>query len=143
MAVASRLPANEPLGEMNTTPLIDVLLVLLVVFLLAIPASTHSLEFDLPAPSPGATPNPVSNQIVVTEGGAILWNGDAVSRGELAGLLGQVRALSPEPQVRFEPEAQASYVLSADVLRQVKQARLTNFGLAGNERYRTFGKGGA
>jgi biopolymer transport protein ExbD len=139
MAFASRLP-NEPLGEMNTTPLIDVLLVLLVVFLLAIPASTHSLEFDLPG-GPVENVNPVSNQIVVTERGAILWNGDAVNRSELAGLLNGVRKLSPEPQVRFEPEPQASYALSADVLRQVKQARLTNFGLAGNERYRTFGNG--
>lgn len=140
MAFASRLP-NEPLGEMNTTPLIDVLQVLLVVFLLAIPASTHSLEFDLPGPGPRETVHPVGNQIAVTEQGAILWNGAAVNRSELAGLLNEVRGLSPEPQVRFEPEPQASYALSADVPRQVKQARLTNFGLAGNERYRTFGNG--
>jgi biopolymer transport protein ExbD len=129
---------REPLGEINTTPLIDVLLVLLIMLVLTLPMGTNTLEVNLPGSKPLVEPNPISNHLVVTEHNAILWNGQPVSRAELDGLLGEVRAMRPEPQVRFEPEAQASYDLSANVLNQVKQAQLTNFGIAGSERYRAF-----
>jgi biopolymer transport protein ExbD len=129
---------REPLGEINTTPLIDVLLVLLIMLVLTLPMGTNTLEVNLPGSNPPVEPNPISNRLVVTERNAILWNGQPVSREELDGLLGEVRAMRPEPQLRFEPEAQASYDLSANVLNQVKQAQLTNFGIAGSERYRAF-----
>jgi biopolymer transport protein ExbD len=130
---------REPLAEINTTPLIDVLLVLLIMLVLTLPMGTNTLEVNLPGDGPRLhQPDPVSNRLVVTEQNAILWNGQAVSRAELDGLLGAVRTIRPEPQVRFEPEAQASYDLSANVLNQVKQAQLTNFGIAGSERYRAF-----
>ena len=130
---------NAPLGELNTTPLIDVLLVLLVMFVITIPAATHSLPIDLPRPGPGQ-PDPVTNTIVVTAQDATLWNGRQVSGGELAGLLAASARMRPEPQLRFEPEANASYDASARVILQVKAAGLTNFGFAGNERYRQFGR---
>jgi biopolymer transport protein ExbD len=130
---------REPLGEINTTPLIDVLLVLLIMLVLTLPMGTNTLEVNLPQGGPQLPrPDPVWNRLVVTERNAILWNGVAVTREELDGLLGEVRTMSPEPQLRFEPDAQASYELSANVLNHVKQARLTNFGIAGSERYRSF-----
>jgi biopolymer transport protein ExbD len=140
MAFADRSVADAPLGEINTTPLIDVLLVLLVVLVMAVPAGTDSLEFNLPTGEPPIEPrpDPIRNRLSVTQDGAILWNEDAVSRGELTRLLGQVRAMAPEPQVEFEPEPQASYALSADVLRQVKAAELSNFGITGTQRHRAF-----
>lgn len=141
MAFADRSLPDGPLGDINTTPLIDVLLVLLVVLVLAVPAGTDSLEFDLPTagkPPIETAPDPVRNRLGITQQGAIVWNGGAVSRGELTSLLGQVRAMTPEPQVEFEPDPQASYALSADVLRQVKAARLSNFGIVGTQRHRQF-----
>lgn len=139
MAFANRSVADTPLGEINTTPLIDVLLVLLVVFVLAIPAGSHSLELGLPqGKSTEVRPDPVRNRLTITQDGVISWNGDPVSRGELTTLIAKVRTMDPEPRVEFEPDARASYAASAEVLRQVKSAGLSNFGIAGAERHRVF-----
>ncbi len=130
-----------PLGEINMTPLIDVLLVLLVVFVITIPPATHSLAFDLPRETPiRAAPDPVRNRLVLGHDGDLLWNGRRISEPELVGLLAAVRAMRTEPQVEFEPEANARYEASTRVLDIVKASGVTRFGFAGNEKYRVFGK---
>ncbi len=133
-----------PLGEMNTTPLIDVLLVLLVMLILTIPVATNSLEFDLPIPTdppPDDTiVDPVKNKIVLTSEGAILWNGATTTSDGLARNLRISLNYEHEPELQFEPEALAGYDLSAQVLNIVKRSGATNFGFVGNERYREFDK---
>jgi biopolymer transport protein ExbD len=142
MAFAIASSAHEPLSEINTTPLIDVLLVLLIVLVMAVPLATNSLEIELPSGEiVERQPDAVRNLLVIETDGDLLWNGRAVDERELAGQLAQVRAMSPEPEVQFRPEANASYERSAQVLRIVKQARIGNFGMVGNEQYRTFGAG--
>ncbi len=138
-AVASPI-AREPLSEINTTPLIDVLLVLLIVMVMAVPLATNSLEVELPSTPITEKPDPVRNLLVVRANGALLWNGDPIDEIGLAGQLAQVRAMSPEPEVQFRPQADASYERSAQALLIVKQSRISNFGFLGNERYRTFGR---
>ena len=142
MVFAIASSAREPLSEMNTTPLIDVLLVLLIVFVMAIPLATNSLEVALPAPRPIDTVvvDPVRNLLAIETDGDLTWNGQRVDERGLAGLLAQARAMNPEPQVQFRPEADASYERSARVLLIVKQSRISNFGMVGNEQYQTFGK---
>lgn len=137
----------SPMGEMNTTPLIDVMLVLLVMLIFTIPVATHSLDFDLPQQTakPVDQPiiNPIKNKIVLTPKGAILWNGDALSETALAQTLQNSRiAYDREPELQFEPDAMASYNLSARVLKIIKGSGVTNFGFVGNERYRLFGTAG-
>ena len=131
-----------PLGEINTTPLIDVLLVLLVMLVITIPVATDSLEFDLPGPpkppQDNTIVNPVRNKIVLTPEDQILWNGIAVTDAGLANNLKLSLTYEREPELQFEPEALAAYDVSAKVLNIVKHSGVTNFGFVGNERFRDF-----
>jgi len=137
---------GAPMLEMNMTPLIDVLLVLLIMFIITIPVATHSVDIDLPQPSDvPVNPediDPIKNKIVLTQTDEILWNGDAINEGELVRNLNVTREMALEPELQFEPEALASYELSARVLNVIKASGVTKFGFVGNERYRTFGAGG-
>lgn len=127
-----------PIGEINTTPLIDVMLVLLVMLIITIPAATHSLEVPLPqGEGPIHKIRPI-NTVAIDSGNRILWNGATVSQRELAALLGASARMTAEPELRFQPEGSASYGLSAEVLRLIKNSGLTAFGFVGNEHHSEF-----
>jgi len=130
--------------DMNMTPLIDVLLVLLIMFIITIPVATHAVNIDLPQPDNNPPPenqiDPVKNKIVLTQDGRILWNGDTLTQPELVRNLELTRDMQPEPELQFEPEPLASYDLSARTLNIIKASGVTKFGFVGNEQYRTFGK---
>ncbi|GAA3786220.1 biopolymer transporter ExbD [Qipengyuania pelagi] len=147
MAMSGGKDDGAPMIEMNMTPLIDVLLVLLIMFIITIPVATHAVNIDLPQPNPNPPPedqiDPIKNKIVLTQTDEILWNGDTLSEAELVRNLNLTREIVPEPELQFEPEALASYELSARVLNVIKASGVTKFGFVGNERYRTFGSVGA
>ena len=144
MAMSGGRDDGTPMMEMNTTPLIDVMLVLLIMFIITIPVATHSVDIDLPAPNPNPPPedqiDPIKNKIVITQAGEILWNGDPINEGELVRNLEISRNIDPEPELQFEPEQFASYDLSVKVLNIIKGSGVTKFGFVGNEKYRTFDK---
>ena len=141
MSAAILSSTHVPMSEINTTPLIDVLLVLLIVFVMLIPAATHSLEVPLPGDVVDfPEPDPNRNKVVLTAEGTILWNDNAVSQGQLLAVLRQTTRFPVEPELQFEPEANASYDLSAKVLNIIKGSGVTKFGFVGNEKYRVFGK---
>lgn len=134
---------GEPMMDMNMTPLIDVLLVLLIMFIITIPVATHSVDIDLPQGNPPPTDvqvDPVKNKLVLTSQDQILWNGTAVDSGQLVTLLSETTRMSTEPELQFEPEPLASYDITAKVLQVIKSSGVTKFGFVGNEKYRTFGK---
>lgn len=136
MAVA--VPSGEgPPAEINTTPLVDVMLVPLVMTMLSIPLASHSLDYDLPG-GDGATVHEVRNRLTISANDRIFWNGAALSEAALATTLSRAAAMDPEPQLEFEPDPAAGYAASARVLRLVKASGATNFGFAGHERYRDF-----
>ena len=134
-----------PLGEMNTTPLIDVMLVLLVMFILAVPAAVNQVPIDLPAPSPiDSHPELLKqNDLTVAANGQLAWNGAPLNEAALFAVLRQAANTTPESLVRFRPDGAAPYGSSARVLRFIKLAGITNFAFIGNEQYGAFGKAAA
>ena len=144
MGMAGGKLDGEPMIDMNMTPLIDVLLVLLIMFIITIPVATHSVDIDLPSGEPPDSENevdPVKNKLMITENDELLWNGDPISEGQLVSLLAESLTFETEPELQFEPLGQASYDKSAKTLRIIKASQVTKFGFVGNERYRVFGKG--
>ncbi|HEX7753685.1 MAG TPA: biopolymer transporter ExbD [Novosphingobium sp.] len=121
----------------------DVMLVLLIMFIITIPVATHSVDIDLPAPQPPTNlppPDTVKNKLVLTAGNQILFNGNAITDGQLVSLLQQTTQMPVEPELQFQPEPQAGYDLSAKVLQIIKASGVTKFGFVGNEQFATFGK---
>lgn len=134
---------GQPMLDMNMTPLIDVLLVLLIMFIITIPVATHSVDIDLPQGNPPPTDiviDPIKNKLILTQQDQILWNGTPVSEGQLVTLLAETTRINPEPELQFEPEALASYDITAKVLQDIKASGVTKFGFVGNEKYRVFAK---
>jgi biopolymer transport protein ExbD len=125
---------------MNTTPLIDVMLVLLIMFVITIPVATHSVDVDLPGDECVACPAPdaLKNLVTIGSDDLVRWNGTTVNQRQLAGLLAQTRAMPVEPELQFQPDANAAYQLSAETLATIKASGVTRFGFVGNERYRYF-----
>jgi Biopolymer transport protein len=135
---------GSPMMEMNTTPLIDVMLVLLIMFIITIPVATHSIDIDLPVPNPPTdTPppvNPIKNKVSITPDNKILWNGNQINGEMLAGNLQESLTFAVEPELQFQPDPQAGYDLSARVLNIIKASKVTKFGFVGNEQYSEFNK---
>lgn len=142
MGMAGGKLDGEPMLDMNMTPLIDVLLVLLIMFIITIPVATHSVDIDLPSGDP--PPNnidvePDKNKLSITDDDQLLWNGEPITDGNLVSILAQTLAMPVEPELQYEPFAQASYEKSAKTLDIIKKSGVTKFGFVGNERYRVFG----
>ena len=144
MAMSGGSDDGSPMMEMNTTPLIDVMLCLLIMFIMSIPVATHSIDIDLPvAPPPTDTPppiDPVKNKVVLTANNEIMWNGTQIDGARLLTTLQSTTRMDPEPELQFQPEPQASYDLSAQVLQIIKASKVSKFGFVGNEQFAEFGK---
>jgi len=125
------------LSELNTTPLIDVMLVLLIMFIMTIPIATNSLDVDVGA-GKGVKADPVRNLVDITPDNRILWNGAGISKAELLGVLHHTRELPVEPELQFRPDGQANYALALEVTNIIKGSGVTKFGFVGNEQFAQF-----
>jgi len=138
MQTTSDNASGEPMMDINTTPLIDVMLVLLIMLIITIPIQTHAVKLDLPVNQPNQPPppiDPVKNIVVVTHDGNILWNGNPVSQPQLRQYLDITQQMNPVPELHLQPEATARYVLVDEVLAITKQAHVQKMGFVGNEYY--------
>jgi biopolymer transport protein ExbD len=138
MQTTSDNASGEPMMDINTTPLIDVMLVLLIMFIITIPIQTHAVKLDLPVNQPNQPPppiDPVKNIVVVTADSKILWNGTPVSQPQLRQYLDVTQQMNPVPELHLQPEATARYELVDEVLAVTKQAHVTKMGFVGNEYY--------
>jgi len=143
MAMSGGKDDGSPMIEMNTTPLIDVMLVLLIMFIITIPVATHSVSVALPQATPPDQQvhvDPVKNKLVLTTANVILWNGSPISQGNLVSLLQATKALAVEPELQFQPEPYANYELANEILKIITDSKVTKFGFVGNENYAVFGK---
>jgi biopolymer transport protein ExbD len=128
---------GEPMIEMNTTPLIDVMLVLLIMIIVTLPIMTHAVKLDMPRPDntpPAVQPELI--EIVIDYDGTILWNGTPVQ--DLATLERYFRTESqkvPQPQVAIRPDSRAKYDYVAQVLASAQRNRIEKMGLIGNEQF--------
>ncbi|KQN06546.1 biopolymer transporter ExbD [Sphingobium sp. Leaf26] len=131
---------GTPISDLNTTPLIDVMLVLLIMFIITIPIQTHSIGIDLPgqATEQPIAMNPVKNKVTIDAGGVIRWNGAAIDRLTLRRYLATSLRLPVEPELQFQPDADARYLTVDEVLADIKRSGVTNLGFVGNERYQDF-----
>jgi biopolymer transport protein ExbD len=132
--------SGEPMMDINMTPLIDVMLVLLIMFIITIPIQTHAVKLDLPVDSNAPPPpvDPVKNKVVITAGGQILWNGAAVDQNQLRQYLELSQQMNPIPELHLQPEPEARYELVDDVLAVTKRAHVEKMGFVGNEAYMKF-----
>ena len=125
-----------PMSEMNTTPLIDVMLVLLIMFIITVPTQTHEVELALAGkPPPIELPIRLKNELAMDRGGALAWNGQSVSDGQLAALLDEVASRDKQPEVHFRPDEAARYARVDEVLAVAARSGATGFGFVGNEKY--------
>ena len=123
--------------EMNTTPLIDVMLVLLVMLIITIPIQLHSVQLQLPLRAPPAPP-PRAVRIDVDAHSRIWWDGvELASREDLQQHVAQLAQLAPEqqPALQLRPDKAASYAAVAAVLAAVQRAHLDKFALVGGEQF--------
>lgn len=135
MAVGDR-DDNEPMMEMNTTPLIDVMLVLLIMFIITIPVQTHAVKIDLPVPTDAKNNvDPEKNKIMIDSGGTITWNGQPVDLAQLSQYLEATKALPVEPELQVQPDPYARYIIVDRVMAVVKRSGVGKLGFVGNEQY--------
>ncbi len=128
----------EVMAEMNTTPLIDVMLVLLVMLIITIPIQLHSINLDMPsaasAPRPDAQPSIV--RIDVTAAGQLLWDGEALADlPALDARLAIAAAVANQPEIHLRPDRSAKYDVVAGVLAAAQRHGLAKVGLVGSEQF--------
>jgi len=127
----------EMIMDINTTPLIDVMLVLLIMLIITIPIQTHAVKLNMPVgnPPPPTSP-PVVVQVDIDFDGTIIWNGeDVASSKQLEENFKQVVAQPDQPEVHLRPNKLAAYKSVAMVMAAAQRIGVTKIGLVGNEQF--------
>ena len=139
MAMSGGSEDGEPMMDMNMTPLIDVLLVLLIMFIITIPIQTHAVKVDLPVNDPRQSRPPVDpekNKVSIDPAGVVSWNGAPVDEITLRQYLDTSAGMNPEPELHFQPDPSARYEVVDRTLAVIKRSQISKLGFIGNEQYR-------
>ena len=139
MNVGSSAGSSEPevMMDINTTPLIDVMLVLIIMLIITIPIQTHAIKLNMPVgnPPPPVTP-PEVVQIDVDFDGTVLWNGTIIpTREELEVRLTAAAAQPVQPEVHVRPNKLVQYKSVAMVMASAQRIGVTKMGIVGNEQF--------
>jgi biopolymer transport protein ExbD len=130
-------PPGEPISELNTTPLIDVMLVLLIMFIVTIPIATHKVKLDLPGPD--GTVAPQVFRLDLDAAGRLHWNGALLPERDLPARLAVLKASGTDASLAFAADAESRYEDFDRVLATIKRAGIDKLGLVGNERFAAYG----
>jgi biopolymer transport protein ExbD len=129
---------DEVMMDINTTPLIDVMLVLLIMFIITIPIQTHAVKMNMPVPN-NAAPPPKPPEIIridVDFDGTIGWNGEIVpDRSALEARLATVAAMADQPEVHLRPNKLVTYKYVAMIMASAQRLGVTKIGIVGNEQF--------
>ena len=129
---------DEPMMDINTTPLIDILLVLLIMFIITIPVMTHAVKLDMPRPNNAPVNNvePVVINLEIDFDGTILWNGTPIPDIDtLDAYFRREAALDPQPELHIYPSKRVDYDVVARVLASAQRNQLVKIGFVGNEQF--------
>ena len=126
---------GSPIADVNTTPLIDVMLVLLIMFIITIPIATHGVKIDLPS-KPTETPlKPQTHKLVMNAAGTLRLDGAPVAEADLRGRLHGLEDANPKAEFQFQVDGTARYEDFDRVLAEVKKAGIQNLGFVGNQAF--------
>jgi biopolymer transport protein ExbD len=127
----------DVLIDINTTPLIDVMLVLLIMLIITIPIQTHAVKINMPVGTPPPPPRPpIVVQIDVDFDGTVIWNGEALAdRNQLELRLQSIAAQADQPEVHLRPNKLVTYKSVAMVMASAQRLGVTKIGLVGNEQF--------
>ena len=136
MAMSTGTADGEVMVEMNTTPLIDVMLVLLVLLIVTLPIQTHAVKLDMPAAnSPPPTVEPETVDLGVDFDGTVTWNGTAVDRGTMDAYFEDAAKKNPQPEIHVKANRLANYDAVAKVLADAQRLGATHIGFTGIDQY--------
>lgn len=128
---------GEPMLDINTTPLIDVMLVLLIMFIITLPVLTHAVKLDMPS-SRTPPPDQIQTQPIRVDidwDGTVLWDGNVVTLDELEGYFRAEAARNPQPELHVRPDRRAAYDTVAKVLAIAQRNGMKRIGFVGNEQF--------
>ncbi|ARN19606.1 ExbD/TolR family protein [Piscinibacter gummiphilus] len=129
--------ADEPMMDINTTPLIDVMLVLLIMLIITIPIQLHSVDINMPTGNPPPpTVEPEVLRLDIDASSTILWNGESIpDMPELQRRMELIAAQPIQPEVHLRPDRKARYEVVAGVMASAQRQGLTKIGIVGSEQF--------
>lgn len=138
MSVGSDSGDDGAMCDINTTPLIDVMLVLLIMFIITIPVMTHAVKLDMPRPT-DAPPPPVRPEVIDIEidfDGTVVWNGTPIPLDSLEGYFRQESQKDPQPELHLRADKRARYGTVAVVLASAQRNRMQKIGFVNVSEFR-------
>lgn len=136
-----RTGASKPMSEMNVTPFIDVLLVLLIMMIIAIPVAMNKTTVGLPGVAcDDCTVDTQFNIVGISDSDQLTWNGQAIGREKLSASIAKASALDNPPVLRFSASPQASYDVSAKTIALIKQSGASKMAFEGLAAHRKFNR---
>lgn len=130
---------DAPMCDVNTTPLIDVMLVMLVMLIITLPIQTHAVKLDMPQPRPDQPLPPEPPRVIdiaIDFDGVILWNDQPTSMSQIESYFKQEAQLEPQAEIHLRPDRRSRYDVVANVLASAQRNRMVKIGFVNVSQFR-------